>query len=207
MRQQEVRVAGVQRWANSSACGLCCTARQSFIQLIIAFFSIFGVHYQPLRPWLLSCALTLDSAFKKRVQKTQTMLRSAGRQCQLFVIFQMLSWKVFFFVFFFQLWKLSQVAILKVEHCVFFCIWKLIYSETKPCYFWFFISKILCFIRRLFENQIFRKFWFFNFFSKNNLDDHFKKTRNCRGTHWLPNKTNRNVLASKLRPVKTFQKR
>ena len=57
------------------------------------------------------------------------------------------------------------------------------------------------------QNPNFRRFWFFNFFSKNNLDDHFQNTRNCGGTHRLPNKTNRNVLASKLRPVKTFQKR
>ena len=55
--------------------------------------------------------------------------------------------------------------------------------------------------------RIFENFCFSIFFSKNNLDDHFKKTRNCEGTHRLPNKTNRNVLASKLRPVKTFQKR
>ena len=34
----------------------------------------------------------------------------------------------------------------------------------------------------------------------------FKNKRNCGGTHRLPNKTNRNVLASKLRPVKTSKK-
>ena len=33
-----------------------------------------------------------------------------------------------------------------------------------------------------------------------------KKTRNRGGTLWLPNKTNRKVLASKLRPMKTFKK-
>ena len=50
-------------------------------------------------PEALTAQLRTDSwpCWCCAVQKTQTMLRSAGRQCQLFVIFQMLSWKVFFF--------------------------------------------------------------------------------------------------------------
>ena len=98
---------------------------------------------------------------------------------------------------------------MKVEHCVFLHL-KAYLFLNKTILFWFFISKNLCFVRRLFENQNqnFRNFWLFKFFSKNNLDDHFKKkTRNYGGTHWLPNKSNRNVLASKLRSVKTFQKK
>ena len=107
---------------------------------------------------------------------------------------------------FFQLWKFSQVAILKVEHCVLLHL-KAYLFQNKTLYFWFLISKI--FARRLFENQNpnFRKFWLFIFFSKNNLDYHFQNTRNYGGTHRLPDKTNRNVLAWKLRPVRTFQKR
>ena len=139
------------------------TARHSTSKLV----SIFGVHYQPLRPggrgpWLLSCALTLDRAGAVLFKKTQTMLRSAGRQCQLFVIFQMLSWNIFF-----QIWKLSHVAILKVKHCVFLHL-KAYLLRKKNLFFWFFISKILCFVRKLFENpnQNFRKFWYFHFFQK-----------------------------------------
>ena len=73
------------------------TARHSMSKLVSTNHSLFPNLVFIISPWLLSCALTFDRA--GAVQKTQTMLRSAGRQCQLFVIFQMLSWKVFFFNF------------------------------------------------------------------------------------------------------------
>ena len=186
------------------------TALHSKSKLVSTNHSLFFHIWCPLSaPEALTAQLRTDSwpCWCSAVQKTQTMLWSAGRQCQMFVIFQMVSWKVFF-LFFLQIWKFSQVAILKVKHCGFLHL-KAYLFRNKTLYFWFLISKNLCFVHRLFENQNpnFQKFWFFNFFSKNNLDDHFQNTRNCGGTHRLPNKTNRNVLASKLRPEKTFQQR
>ena len=51
-----------------------------------------------------------------------------------------------------QLWKVAQVAILKVEHCV-FCIWKLICTSIKPwgLFFNFYLS---CSSRSLFFKKI-----------------------------------------------------
>ena len=75
-----------------------------------------------------------------------------------------------------HLWKFSQVAILKLEHCS-FCIWKLIYTLIN-------LNK--------------------SFFSKMNLILEKLPIRNCRDTNKLLNASNHNVLPSKLRPVKTF---
>ena len=122
------------------------TALHSTSKLVSTNHSLFFHIWCPLSaPEALTAHLRTDSwpCWCCAVQKRQTMLRFPGRQCQLFVIFQMLSWKVLFLLFF-QLWKFSQVAILKLEHCVFFffCIWKLIYSESKPCIFGFSFRKI-----------------------------------------------------------------
>ena len=78
-------------------------ALHSTSKLVSINHSIFFHIWCPLSaPEALTAQLRTDSwpYWCCAVQKTQTMLRSAGRQGQLFVIFQMLSWKVFFLFFF-----------------------------------------------------------------------------------------------------------
>ena len=129
------------------------------------------------------------------------------------------SWNFFstmhsFWVFvFFSFWKIlpffkfSQVAILKLEHCGLFYLVADGCLHNNSLYFWKWSSKL--FLEKIWKPKIFE-----------NLDFGFRKvcgrstkfskwetknTRFCFGINKLSNAKNRNVLPSKLRPVKTFK--
>ena len=113
---------------------------------------------------------------------------------------------IFFFKFFTFFEKFSQVAILKLEHCGLFYLvaYKCLHNSL---FFWKWSSKL--FLEKNMKNQNFQKFGFW--FSKSLRKKHKifemrnQKTRFCFGINKLSNAKKRNVLPSKLRPVKTFK--
>ena len=124
------------------------------------------------------------------------------------------SWKKFstmhsFFFFwknftFFE--KFSQVAILKLKHCGLFylvaygCLHNSLYFESDHLdYLWKFIWKT-----KIFKNL---DFGFRKVYGRNTKFSKWetKNSRFCFGINKLSNAKKRNVLPSKLRPVKTFK--
>ena len=103
--------------------------------------------------------------------------------------------------------KFSQVAILKLEHCGLFylvaygCLHKSLYFESDHLNYFFFENY---FFSKIFENldfgfrKVYRRSTKFSKWEN-------KNTRFCFGINKLSNAKNRNVLPSKLRPVKTFK--
>ena len=115
-------------------------------------------------------------------------------------------WVLFFYLFlFFSFFeKFSQVAILKLEHCGLFYLvaYGCLYNSL---FLWKWLSKL--FFEKNLKKQKFRKFGFRKVYGRSTKFSKWetKNTRFCFRINKLSNAKKRNVLPSKLRPVKTFK--